>query len=324
MLARRLGMLGLGLAMVVWGPAPVAAQTYPTRPVRIINGYAAGGGMDVTARLLAQHLSVLWGQSVVIENKPGAAGMIGAATAAQATPDGYTLLVVTNTHAVDPLMHKRMAYDPFRDFTPIAQIGFVPNVLLASKAAPWRTLGEFMAVARAKPGTISYGAPGLGAPSHLSAALFLHMAGLDLVAVQYKGGALSLQAVIAGEVPVSMNNLAEAVPQVAAGTVRALGVATTERVPQLPDAPTIAEQGVPGYEAGIWYSLLGPAGLPQPIVAKVHGDLMRVLALDEVKTRLAALAVQPHGAGPDAVAARMRAENDKWGPIIKAAKIELD
>src|SRR5258706_806046 len=205
--------------------------------------------MDVTARLVAQHVSVLWGQSVVIENKPGAAGMIAAAVAAQATPDGYTLLVATNTHAVDPLLHKRMAYDPFRDFTPIAQIGFVPNVLLAGKAAPWRTLGEFMAAARAQPGTISYGAPGLGAPSHLSAVLFLHMAELDLVAVQYKGGALSLQAVIAGEVPVSMNNLAEAVPQGAARPGRALGGPTTEHGPHLPHPPQNPQHSGAGDQA---------------------------------------------------------------------------
>ncbi|MEJ0068727.1 MAG: tripartite tricarboxylate transporter substrate binding protein [Pseudomonadota bacterium] len=204
----------LVVALTDAGPASAQNETYPSRTVRFLAGYAPGGGLDLNARLIAQHLSVLWNQQVIVDNRPGAAGMIATALAAQAAPDGYTLLFNANSHSVDPLLHRKLTYDPFKDFTPITEVSFTPNVVLVGSKTAWTTLSAFVAEARAKPGTYSYGVPGYGSASHLSALLFVKLAGLDLVPVQYRGGALSLQALMQGEIQVSVNNIAESLPQI--------------------------------------------------------------------------------------------------------------
>lgn len=317
----------VGIAALLLGytirPA-LAAETYPSRPVRFLAGYAPGGGLDLNARLVAQHLSVLWGQQVVVDNRPGAAGMIATALVAQAAPDGYTLLFNANSHSVDPLLHRKLPYDPFKDFTPITEVSFTPNVVLVGAASPWTTLEALLADAHAKPGTYSYGVPGNGSASHLSALLLMTLAGLDLVPIQYRGGALSLQALVQGEIQISVNNLAESLGQIRAGTVRALAIATRRRSPVLPDLPTAGEAGVPGFEASVWYMLVGPAGLPPTIVAKLHDDVVRVLALPEVRERMAMYGGEPVGGTPEELAARLRAENEKWAPIIQAAGLTAD
>jgi tripartite-type tricarboxylate transporter receptor subunit TctC len=250
--------------------------------------------------------------------------MIATALVAQAAPDGYTLLFNANSHSVDPLLHRKLPYDPFKDFTPITEVSFTPNVVLVGAASPWTTLEALLADAHAKPGTYSYGVPGNGSASHLSALLLMTLAGLDLVPIQYRGGALSLQALVQGEIQISVNNLAESLGQIRAGTVRALAIATRRRSPVLPDLPTAGEAGVPGFEASVWYMLVGPAGLPPTIVAKLHDDVVRVLALPEVRERMAMYGGEPVGGTPEELAARLRAENEKWAPIIQAAGLTAD
>jgi tripartite-type tricarboxylate transporter receptor subunit TctC len=311
-------MVACSVLALAW---PASADSYPDRPVHLIVGFAPGGTTDITARLIAQALSDRWGQQVVVDNRPGAGTAIGAALVAQAPPDGYTLFQNSSSQVAVGLIHKQLSYDPINDFTPISKVLSTPNIILVNKAIPARNLPELIALARAKPGQLSYGNPGLGTITHLGGELFKQMANVDIVAVPYRGGALSIQALISGELPMTFNTLPEVMSQVQGGTVRAIAVTTAKRAALLPDLPTIGET-VPGYEVEIWQAWLGPAGMKPALVAKINADLVTVLASPQLHARFAELGAEAVSSTPDALMTTMRTELARWTRVVQIAGIQ--
>jgi tripartite-type tricarboxylate transporter receptor subunit TctC len=302
------------------GMAP-AQDAFPSRPVHIFVPFAPGGAVDIVARTLGDELSSRWGRAVVVENRPGAGGMVASEAAAKAAPDGYTLIIVATGHALNPHLYAKLPYDSFNDFTPLSLIGTSPNMLLVRADSPIRTLADLIAAARERPGQISFGHAGNGTSPHLAGELLKYMAKIDITPIPYKGGAPALTDLIGGHIPMTFNNIPESIAQITAGTVRPLGVTTAIRSPVLPDVPTIAESGLPGFDTGVWWGLLGPAGLPGDIKAKLAKDCIEVVNAPTVKARLLALGATPIGSSPAEFAALIRADYEKWGPIIKAAGI---
>jgi tripartite-type tricarboxylate transporter receptor subunit TctC len=258
---------------------------------------------------------------VVVENRPGAGGMVASEAAARAAPDGYTLIIVAIGHALNPHLYAKLPYDTFNDFTPLTLIGTSPNILLVGADSPIKTLGDLLAAARAKPGQISYGHAGNGTSSHLAGELLKYMAKIDITSIPYKGGAPALTDLIGGHIPMTFNNIPESIAQITAGTVRPLGVTTAIRSPVLPNVPTIAESGLPGFDTGVWWGLLGPSGLSPAIKSKLAQDCMKAVQAPAVKGRLLALGATPIGSSSEDFAALIRSDYEKWGPIIKAAGI---
>jgi tripartite-type tricarboxylate transporter receptor subunit TctC len=302
------------------GTAP-AQDAFPSRPVHLLVPFAPGGAVDIVARTLGDELAGRWGRSVVVENRPGAGGMVASEAAAKAAPDGYTLIIVATGHALNPHLYAKLPYDSFNDFTPLSLIGTSPNMLLVRSDSPSKTLADLIAAARARPGEISYGHAGNGTSPHLAGELLKYMAKIDITPVPYKGGAPALTDLIGGHIPMTFNNIPESIAQINAGTVRPLGMTTAVRSPVLPDVPTIAESGLPGFDTGVWWGLLGPAGLPPDIKAKLAKDCADAVNTPTVKARLLALGATPIGSAPEQFAALIRSDYEKWGPIIRAAGI---
>jgi tripartite-type tricarboxylate transporter receptor subunit TctC len=302
---------------------PARAEDYPTRPVRLLVGFAPGGTTDIAARLIGQSLSERWGQPIVIDNRPGAGTMIAAALVAQSAPDGYTLFHNSSSQVVARLVQKQVTVDPIKDFTPIAKVFTTPNIILVNNATPARTLPELIALAHAKPGQLSYGTPGFGTVTHLGGELFKQMADIDLVAIAYRGGALSIQALISGEVPMTFNTLPEVIAQIQAKSVRPIAVTTVVRNPMLPDVPTIREM-LPGYDVEVWQAWFGPAGMPAPIVQKIHSDLVAVLAMPQIRQRFADLGAQASSSTPEELGALMDAELRRWTRVVQIAGIRAE
>ena len=300
------------------------AQTYPSKPVRIMVGYTPGGGVDTTARMVGQALGELWGSPVVIENRPGAAGNVATEVTAKAPPDGYTLVLCNiGSHAVTPARFaKRLTYDPVRDFAFPSMIGGVPNLFMVHPSMPTRNLKQFIAYAKANPGKVNYGSSGVGASPHLSIELLRLMTGINIVHVPYKGAASALSDVMSGHIEASVGNLAGA-PLAAAknGRVRALGVTSAKRNKQLPEVPTFAEAGVPGYDVTGWYGICTQSKVPQPILNKLTADLHKVLA-GPLKTRLEDQGVEVTPTTPEQFQAHVKTEIDKWTKVVAAAKLE--
>src|SRR3954451_11817444 len=248
-------------AVTMFGAVGVASaqSSFPSKPVHIFVPYAAGGGVDILTRTLSDVLSRHWGQTVVVENRPGAGGVVASQALAASAPDGYTLIVVASGHATNPFLYPKIPYDTFKDFTPISLLASSPNILLVRADSPFKTLGDLVAQARAKPGSLSYGMAGNGTSTHLAGELLKNLAKVDIVAIPYKGGGPAMNDLLGGQIPISFNNGPESVGQISARTVRALGVTTAKRAPFLPDVPTMAEAGVAGYDTGVWWGLLGPA-----------------------------------------------------------------
>jgi len=305
-----------------WGSV-WAQSDYPTRPVKIVVPSPPGGGTDILARVLAQHFSKAFGQPFVVENKPGAGNMIGIESVARAPADGYTLLVVASTLALNSVLYKKVPYDPVRDFAPITIAATAPNVLVVNPGLPVKSLPEFIALAKAKPGALSYGTPGIGTSPHLSMELLKSMAGIDLQHVPYRGTAAAVTDVIGGQIAATFANALTAKPQVDSGRVRALAVSGPSRVEAFPAVPPVAEAGVPGYEAMQWYGVAAPAGTPAPIIARLHAEAAKALKSDEMKEKLALDGAQPVGSTPAEFAALIRRELDKWARVVRAAGIEL-
>jgi tripartite-type tricarboxylate transporter receptor subunit TctC len=320
MMSRRLWIAAASLLML---SGTVRAQdAFPSKPVHLFVPFPPGGAVDIVGRTIGDELTRRWGGvSVIIENRPGAGGTIATAALAKAPPDGYTLAVVATGHAINPHLYDKLPYDSFADFTPLSLIGNSPNMVLVRADSPIKTLADLLREARAKPGQLSYGHAGNGTSPHLAGELIKYMAHVEMTAVPYKGGAPSLNDLIGGHIPVSINNVPESISQIRAGTVRPLGVTTALRSPVLPDVPTIAEAGIPGYDTGVWWGLLGPAGLPPGVVAKLAKDTAEAVNAPAVKERLLGLGAAPVGSSAAEFAALIRAEFDKWGPIIKAAGI---
>ena len=311
---------GSALAAAAEGPA----ATYPDKPIRIIVAYTPAGATDILARAVGQKMTEAWGQPVIVENRPGANGNIGTEVAAKATPDGYTLLMVTaGTHGVNPGLYRKLPWDAVRDFAPVSLVAMVPNIMVVNPSLPVKSVNEFIAYAKANPGKLSYGSPGLGSTAHMSVELFKTMTGTDMLHVPYKGSAGVMQDVIAGQIAVTIDNMPVYLPQVKAGKLRALAVSPAKRSPAVPDLPTIAEAGVPGYDATAWFGLVAPAGVPRPIVAKLAGETQRILRLPDVAERLSGLGAEPVGNTPEQFAAFIKAEIAKWKKVIQDAKVDL-
>ena len=304
--------------MMVAAAAAASAQSFPSRPVRIFVPYPAGGGVDVLTRTLGDVVSKQWGQSVVVENRPGAGGVIASQAVVTSAPDGYTLIMVASGHATNPLLYAKIPYDTFKDFTPISLLASSPNILLVRADSPFKTMADLIAAAKAKPGSLSFAHAGTGTSTHLAGELLKSLARIDLNAIPYKGGAPSINDLLGGQIPISFNNGPESVGQLQAGTLRALAVTTAERAPFLPDVPSMSE-AVPGYDTGVWWGLLGPANMPADVLAKLSQDFVAALNTDSVKERLGKLGALPIGSSPQQFDARIHADYDKWGPIIQAA-----
>jgi tripartite-type tricarboxylate transporter receptor subunit TctC len=311
------------VAMVTSVGIASAQSAFPSKPVHIFVPYAAGGGVDILARTLGDVVSRQWGQPVVVENRPGAGGVVASQALVASPPDGYTLIVVASGHATNPFLYPKIPYDTFKDFTPISLLASSPNILLVRADSPFKTLGDMIAQARAKPASLSFGHAGTGTSTHLAGELLKNLARIDLNAIPYKGGAPSINDLLGGQIPMSFNNGPESVGQLEAGTVRALAVTTGSRAPFLPDVPSMAE-AVPGYDTEVWWGLLGPAGMPPDVLAKLSHDFVAALNTEPVKQRLAKLGAAPIGSSPEQFDAKIRADYKKWGPIIEAAGIKAE
>jgi tripartite-type tricarboxylate transporter receptor subunit TctC len=300
-----------------------AQAPYPSRPVHIFVPYPAGGAVDILARTLGDAVSKQWGQGVVIENRPGAGGVIASQALVTSAPDGYTLIVVASGHPTNSFLYPAIPYDTFKDFTPISLLASSPNILLVRADSPFKTLADMIAQARAKPGSLSFAHSGTGTSTHLAGELLKSLAKIDISAIPYKGGAPAINDLLGGQIPMSINNGPESVGQLAAGSVRALAVTTAKRASFLPDVPSMGDT-VPGYDTEVWWGLLGPAGMPADVLAKLSHDFVAALNTDAVKERLNKLGAMPIGSSPREFDAKIHADYEKWGPIIKAAGIKAE
>lgn len=313
----------IGFALLAAVMPPVLAQTpYPTRAVRLIVPSSPGGGTDISARILAPQLTQFLGQQVIVENRPGAGTMIGGEAVARAAPDGYTLLMGISTLAINPAMYKKVSYDALKDLAPVSQAVSLSNVLVVHPSLPPRNVKEFVAFVKARPGLINFASAGVGTSPHLSMELLLVLAKLNMVHVPYKGSGPGVTDLVAGHVPVMMPNMLSAQPHIKTGRLRALGVTGIKRAPGAEDIPTIAEAGVPGYEAVQWYGVLAPAATPRDIITKLHAGVVRALQNPDVRQRLLNDGAEPVGSSPEEFAAYLRSETEKWAKVIKAAGIK--
>ncbi len=311
------------VAMSVAGGAASAQSPFPSKPVHIFVPYAAGGGVDILARTLGDVVSRQWGQTVVVENRPGAGGVVASQALVTSPPDGYTLIVVASGHATNPFLYPKIPYDTFKDFTPISLLASSPNILLVRADSPFKTLGDLIAQARSKPGSLSVAHAGTGTSTHLALELLKSLTRIDINPIPYKGGAPAINDLLGGQIPLSFNNGPESVGQLEAGTLRALAVTTAARAPFLPNGPSMAE-AVPGYDTEVWWGLLGPGGMPRDLTEKLSHDFVAALNTEAVKERLTKLGASPIGSSPQAFDARIRADYNKWGPIIEAAGIKAE
>ncbi|WP_431285209.1 Bug family tripartite tricarboxylate transporter substrate binding protein [Humitalea sp. 24SJ18S-53] len=323
----RRDLLHLSLTMAALPLAGASAQTadrWPTRPIRLIVAFAPGGFTDIAGRLLAQALSVDLGQPVVVENRAGAAGLIGTEAAAQAPPDGYTLLLGTiSTHAINMGLYRQLPYDPQRSFVAVSGVAAGQLVLVAHPSVRATNVAELIAQAKAQPGRLTYGSGGNGTTSHLAGELFKSMAGIDLLHVPFRSPAPAASALLAGQVDLMFDTVPTALPQVRGEKLRALGVSSRERVPELPAVPAVAET-LPGFDTGTWVGLFAPAGTPAAIVARIDTATRRALTSPDMRGRLTELGMQPMVAGPDDFAAYVRSEIDRWVGVVRAAGITAD
>lgn len=312
----------LGLAA---GAVTASAQTYPTKPVRIIVPFSPGGASDALPRLLGSKLSEMWGQQIIIDNRPGAAGNIGMELGSKAAPDGYTLTSgPIGNLAVNPHMYK-LSYDVFKDFTPITMMGTVENGLVVHPSIPARSVKELIALLKARPGELTYGSGGVGTQAHMAGELFKAMTGTNMTHIAYKGVGASVADLLGGHLAMIFAQIHAVSPHIQAGKLRALGVASLKRSAALPNVPTIAEAGnLPGFESISWYALIGPAGMPPAIVTKIQTDSAKVLQSPELREKLAAQGVEPGGGTPDQLRSVMRADYDRYGTIIRKLGIKAD
>ena len=310
-----------GLMLAAAGAA--SAQSFPSKPVRILVPYPAGGGVDVLTRTLGEVVSKQWGQSVVVENRPGAGGVIASQAVVASPADGYTLIMVASGHATNPLLYPKIPYDTFKDFTPISLLASSPNILLVRADSPFKTVADVITAAKTRPGVLSFAHAGTGTSTHLAGELLKSLAKVDLNAIPYKGGAPAINDLLGGQIPMSFNNGPESVGQLQAGTLRALAVTTADRAPLLPKVPSMSE-AVPGYDTGVWWGLLGPANMPPEVLAKLSNDFVAALNTDAVKERLGKLGASPIGSSPEQFETKIRADYEKWEPIIKAAGMKAE
>jgi tripartite-type tricarboxylate transporter receptor subunit TctC len=322
-LGRWFWVAGVVAAVLAGGGAASAQSAFPTKPVHIYVPYAAGGGVDILTRTLGDVVSRQWGQTVVVENRPGAGGVVASQALVQSPPDGYALIMVASGHATNPFLYPKIPYDTFKDFTPISLLASSPNIMLVRADSPFKSVADVIAQARAKPGSLSVSHAGTGTSTHLAVELFKSLAKVDINAIPYKGGAPAINDLLGGQIQLSFNNGPESVGQLQAGTVRALAVTSGKRAPFLPDVPSIGET-VPGYDTEVWWGLLGPGGMPRDVVEKLSHDFVAALNSDAVRERLTKLGAEPIGSTPQAFDKKIHDDYEKWGPIIQAAGIKAD
>ncbi len=318
-------LIAAGAALLCLSANAAAAEPadkFPTKPVRVMVGYVPGGGVDTAARLVAAALNDLWGISVLVDNRGGAAGAIATEITQKSNPDGYTVMLCQiASHAITPARSK-LPYDHIRDFTFISMIGSTPNVLMVHPSMPAKTLKEFIAHARANPGKINFGSSGVGASPHLSVELLKIMTGINIVHVPYKGAAAALAEVMGGQIPASVGNLPGGpLSAIKSGRVRALGVTSARRNKQAPDVPTFEEGGVPGYDVSSWYGICAPAGLQKPVLARFNADLVRALSSGKLRQRLEEQGIEVTPSTPEQFVAHVRSETVKWAKVVKQANL---
>ena len=313
-----------GLALLPWA-TPALAQEYPSRPIRLLVGFAAGGSTDVFARAIAPRLQALLGQPVVIENRPGAGGNIATEATTRSAPDGYTLLLGTiGPLAINPTLYGNLSFDPLKDLTPVSLIGEVPNVLAVPVDRPFRSVADIIAAAKARPETLNFGSSGIGSAGHLAAEQLNLMAGIRTTHVPYRGGGALLPELIAGRVDYAFTTALNGIPQAEAGKLRILGVPNGKRVPLLPDIPTIAESGLPGFDGVDWAAMMAPPGLPAPILAKLNGAMQSVLKEPELVAAMASRRLVLEASTPEALAEFLRQETARWAPVVRASGARPD
>jgi tripartite-type tricarboxylate transporter receptor subunit TctC len=319
-LHRHFCIIGLA-ALAGIAPAGAAEQSYPTRPIRMVIGFPPGGAADIVARILGQRMAESTKQQVVIDNRPGAGSMIASEIGARAAKDGYTVVMITSSHAASAGLYKKLPFDPYADFTTVALVASASQAFVAHANFPARTVQELIDLAKAKPGGYDFASGGGGSTTHLAGELLNSMAKISLRHLPYKGAAPAMTAVIAGEVPLQFASLPGALPQVKAGRVRALAVTSPKRAPQLPDVPSIGET-VPGYEATNWYGVVGPAGIPPAVVEKLNRDLMQALRAPDVSELISRQGADPTGSTPGEFKSYLKSEIEKWTNVIRAAGIK--
>ena len=305
-------------------PAPSLAQSYPSKPVKVVVGYSAGGAVDVVARTVGQSMAASMGQPFVIENKPGAGTNIAVKSVIDAPPDGYTLLMAANALAANMALYQPAPFDAEKDLVPVALVGRVPVVIAASASAPYSTVAQLIAAAKANPGLVAFATPGNGSTPHMAAELFARAAGISLLHVPYRGGAQAITDVISGQVPLLAMNALEVKPQVASGKLKVLAVLSPQRSPIFPDAPTIAESGFKGFEASVWYALMAPAGTPTRVIDRLHTEVQKALQTREVSERMSAVGGEVIPGSQAMMAALLHAERQRYEKLVQDANIKPD
>jgi tripartite-type tricarboxylate transporter receptor subunit TctC len=325
MLKRTLLLAAASLAALagLGGTAHALAQggTFPSKPIKIVVPYPPGGFNDALARTVSAKLQAAWGQPVMVENRPGGATVIGIDQVAKSPADGYTLLVVPFSFAVNPSILAKLPYDSQKDFAPITLAATTANLLVVNPSLPVSSVKELLALAKAKPGTLSYASTGIGSSNHLSMEKFKQMAGVDITHVPYKGSGPAVTDLIGGQVQVMFDNISNVLPHIKAGKLKVLAVTTPARSPLLPDVPTVAEAGVPGYEVGVWFGFAAPAGTPKPVIDKLNGEIVNVLKQPEVKAQFAALGVEAVGSAVEPFAAHIAAQRAMWSKVVRDAGV---
>jgi tripartite-type tricarboxylate transporter receptor subunit TctC len=312
--------LAVAVAVAVAAPA-ASAQSYPARPIRLVAPFAPGGGTDISARLLAEPLGKALSETVVVDNRPGAGSVVGTEIVANSNPDGYTLLLGNISMAFNAALYKKLPYDTLRDFTPISLVSDQPNILVAHPSLPAKTFKEFVALARAQPGKLTYASAGTGAGTHLAMELLMMSQNIELVHVPYKGTGPALTALLGNQISVFFSTFASALPHVKAERLRAFAVTSLKRAATLPEVPTVAESGVPGYEYSTWYGLLSPSGVPRAIVERLNKETAAALNNPDVRQRFLSQGMDPIPSTASHFAAYLKSETDKWSKVIRAAKI---
>ena len=321
----RIALRAVAACAVAAAASTVHAQSYPAKPVRIIVPWTAGGTADTLARILAQHLGASLGQQVLADNRPGASGQIGTDIVAKSAPDGHTLLLATTApNSTAPSLYKKLPYDPLKDFAPVSLVALTFYVLSVNPAVPAKTIPELVKLAKARPGELNFSSPGNGTPNHLSGEMFKTMAGIQMQHIPYKGSAQAIADVIGGQIPLNFENIAVVLPHIKAGKVRALGVTSAQRNRYLPDVPTIAESGYPGFEAVGWFGLMAPAATPRPVLEKLNAETVRILNSPEVNARILGLGAEVKSTTIAEFDAFNRAQIEKWAKVIKESGARVD
>ncbi|HET6493688.1 MAG TPA: tripartite tricarboxylate transporter substrate binding protein [Burkholderiales bacterium] len=311
-------------AIVSWSASALAQQPYPSRPIRLISPFAPGGGNDILCRTIAPKLTERIKQQVIVDNRPGANGIIGTEVAARSAPDGYTIVLIPSGHAVNASLHRKLPYDSIRDFTPITLVGSSPLILAVHPSLPARSVKELIALAKAHPEQLTYGSAGIGSSGHLGGALFDALTGTKMVHVPYKGMSLAITDLMSGQVSLVFGTSLSVMPHVRSGRLRAMATTGAQRSPALPDLPTVAGAGVPGYEAGLWYGFVGPARIPAEIVRRLNSEIVAVLKLAEVRERLASQGVDARPSTPEEFGRLLASDLERWAKVVQRAGIRAE